>query len=244
VPPDTQVVLRVPSGATVTPVTRMTVSGNPGDGVPSPVDAGDSYPVAPGSLIAISPRTPAADDEGGGVPVIAFSGTSDIGVQPGATVDIVPEPTGLFDADAVVPAVPPFRLTTAGGAKITVTGSAGVRLPGQAVITGPRRRPGRAVLAGGRWLLIPQGSTVIVGSMGVMVAANILTMFGIGAELGIAFVLARFSDAAGGWADGIYAALAALGGFLLWYAISATRAMANPQPGSSLSAQAGTSFTL
>ncbi|HEY1917833.1 MAG TPA: hypothetical protein VGH27_19860 [Streptosporangiaceae bacterium] len=77
-----------------------------------------------------------------------------------------------------------------------------------------------------------------------MVAVNILTMFGIGAEFGIAFVLADFSDATGGWGGGIVAAHAVLAVFVLIYAFSATKAMANPQPGSALSAQPGTSFTL
>jgi hypothetical protein len=239
--PPGKVVLRMPSGGTLAPVVQTTVNGAPAGALPS-VNAGSAYPVAPGSVISISPPAPAE----GAAPdpvAIAFSGTSDIGVLPGATVDIVPEPDP-FHAGSVPASDPPFSLSPAGGAKITVTGAGGVYLPQGSVVTGPRRRDGLPARAG-RWLLVPQGSTVIVGTLGVIVAANILTIFGIGAELGIAFVLARFSDAGSGWSGGgIYAGLAALAVVVLCYAVSATRAMANPQPGSALSAQAGTSFTL
>ena len=241
VPPGQQVVLRVPSGATITPVTKTWVGGGPAGSPPS-VDAGGSYQIAPGSVIAIQPAAPAPGASADRVKLIAFSGTSDIGVLAGATVHIGPEQAGLVDPGALP--VLPVSISAADGAKITVTGTGDVHLPENALIKGPRRGDSRGAPAGGRWLLVPQGSSVIVGSLGIMIAANIFTMFGIGAELGIAFVLTGFSDATGGWCDGIYAGLAALVGFVLCYAISATQAMANPQPGSALSAQAGTSFTL
>jgi hypothetical protein len=239
VPLDKDVVVRVPSGATMTMVTNTTVSGDPGTASAKP---GDSYQIAPGSVIAIKPHPRTQDAYAKGVKVIAFSGTSDIGVLPGTTVCIGPEREPASVSDLPVTVTGADRAAF-GGAKLTVTGTADVHLPEGAQITGPRREEGRAT-RGGRWLLVPQGPTVIVGSLGVMVAANILTMFGIGAELGIAFVLARLSEATGAGAGGIYVGLAALGVFVLCYAISATRAMANPQPGSALSAQAGTSFTL
>ena len=247
VPPTEQVVLRVPSGATMTMVALTTVRGGL---APGPVNAGSSYQIAPGSVIAITPAAAedsAAEDSTAedstaeataGVKIIAFSGTSDLGVLPGTTVHI-----GTERAYPVVAGDLPVSISATGGAKITVTGTADVNLPAHAIISGPRRADNLQSRTD-RWLLLPQGSSVIVGRLGIMVAVNILTMFGIGAELGIAFVLAGFSSATGGWANGIYAGLAALAGLVLWYAISATRAMANPQPGSSLSAQAGTSFTL
>jgi hypothetical protein len=262
VPPTEQVVLRVPSGATMTMVALTTVRGGL---APGPVNAGSSYQIAPGSVIAITPAAAedsaaedsAAEDSAAedstaedstaedstaeataGVKIIAFSGTSDLGVLPGTTVHI-----GTERAYPVVAGDLPVSISATGGAKITVTGTADVNLPAHAIISGPRRADNLQSRTD-RWLLLPQGSSVIVGRLGIMVAVNILTMFGIGAELGIAFVLAGFSSATGGWANGIYAGLAALAGLVLWYAISATRAMANPQPGSSLSAQAGTSFTL
>lgn len=245
VPGGGRVLLRVPSGAVVASTGQMNVSRNPYGTSTRDISPGTSYQIAPGSLLLVSRPAPTGTSASPAGTVVAFSGTSDIGVLPGAVVDIVSEPA-KWDPGTVSAGAFPFRLSPAGGAKLTVTGTADVHLPAQAVITGPRlrRSKARAVPVGGRWLLLPQGSTVIVGSLGVMVATNVFTIFGIGAEFGIAFALARLSDASGGWSTGIYAGLAALGAFLLIYAITATQAMANPQPGSSLSAQAGTSFTL
>jgi hypothetical protein len=235
VPPEKRVILRVPSGAAVTTM-KTASSGLTGEAA-TENDAGP-YQIPPGSVISIMTPTPTA-----GVKTIAFSGTSDIGVLPGATVGAGAEPPGKW-APADLPVLPALPVSTRGGLKITVTGTADVYLPEKSVITGPRRKDGRPVSADGRWLLLPQGSTLIIGSLGVMIAANIFTLFGIGAELGIAFVLTDFSEATGGWSNFIYAGLAALTSLVFWYAVSATRAMARPQPGSSLSAEAGTSFTL
>jgi hypothetical protein len=80
--------------------------------------------------------------------------------------------------------------------------------------------------------------------MRTMLIANMVTMLGLGAELGIAGVLAYFSEAATLGRIILMCAIAFVGLLVLTYARSATRAMADPQPGSSLSAQAGTSFTL
>jgi hypothetical protein len=249
VPSNGQVVLRVPSGATITPVATTEVTGGPPEppvqGGPVASGAqwapaaqfktGDAHQVAPYSLITISPppHHPVT---------LAFSGTSDIGVARGATVGISPEPQ-QYDPDDVAADNPPYTLSPAAGAKITVTGTGGLYLPSRSEIIGPRRPAGTPAPAG-RWLLLPQGSSVVVGSLGIIVAANILTMFGIGAELGIAFVLAGFSEAGRVPLDCVYAGLGLLAAVVLRYAFSATQAMANPEPGSALSAQAGTSFTL
>jgi hypothetical protein len=68
---------------------------------------------------------------------------------------------------------------------------------------------------------------------------------GVGAQLGIAGVLLYdYSDAS---TDGRRIALALIGivaMFLLYYSTTAIRALADPQPGSSMSAVPGTSFTL
>jgi hypothetical protein len=85
---------------------------------------------------------------------------------------------------------------------------------------------------------------VLVANLRMLTIANIVTMFGIGAELGVAFVLTYFSEAIQPWRSLIFAAIAAVALLVLVYAKTATCTMADPQPGSSISAQAGTSFTL
>jgi len=161
-------------------------------------------------------------------------------VPPGVQrVQIVPPaPPGSSDA----PLAQPVLIEPAGGAKVTVTGTADVSLPKGAVISAPRRKP--YPLLRQRQLLAPQGTNIIVANLKILLAVNLCTMFGIGAELGIAGVLALLSDATLVWQGLIVAALAVVAVLVIFYAATAARAMADPQPGSSLSAQTGTSFTL
>jgi hypothetical protein len=154
-------------------------------------------------------------------------------------VEVVPQAPA---APADVPLTQPILIDAAGGAKITVTGAADVSLPKNAVISAPGHRD--YPLTRPRQLLAPQGTNLIVASLGIILSVNILTMFGIGAELGIAGVLASFSKANTPGLACITAALAVIAIVVILYAGTAARAMADPQPGSSISSQAGTSFTL
>ena len=149
-----------------------------------------------------------------------------------------PPPTTPADVHITYPA----RIDALGGAKITVVGTADVTFPMAAVIAGPQRQEYK--LPRERKLLTPQGANVLVANMGMLMTANIFTMFGIGAELGIAFVLAYFSEATQPWRGIMFGAIAAVALLVIIYARTAISAIANPQPGSSISAQAGTSFTL
>lgn len=136
----------------------------------------------------------------------------------------------------------PVLIDAAGGAKITVTGQADVTLPPKTVISAPRRADYTSPRR--RQLLAPQGSNLIVASLGILLGVNLLTMFGIGAELGIAGMLAYYSTASGAGLVLLFAALAVISAGMVLYAATATRAMTDPQPGSSTSSQAGASFTL
>ena len=129
-----------------------------------------------------------------------------------------------------------------GGAKVTVTGAADIILQKGAVISSPQRPD--FVLPRSRRLLTPQGTNVIVANLSMILFVNLFTMFGIGAELGIAGVLADFSDATVSGRSFIFVALAAVAVLVVFYAVTATRTMADPQPGSSISSESGASFTL
>jgi hypothetical protein len=185
---------------------------------------------------------------------VTFPGTSDIGVLPGSILlinalsgtwtiqktDMVK--SAPWDESRDVAVTYPVRVDADGGAKITVTGAADMSFPEGAVISAPWRKDYK--LPRERKLLAPLGSELIVANMKIMLIANCVTMLGIGAELGLGGVLAYFSEASLTWRIIIMCAVALVGGLVLAYARSATRAMADPQPGSSLSALAGTSFTL
>jgi hypothetical protein len=189
------------------------------------------------------------------IEIMGFAGTSDIGVRPGTTLVVNTQASTwtIQGSDQLVLPWPqpepvdvhiqyPAHFDVPDGAKITVTGTADVTFPEGTVVTAPRRR--RYASKKEQHLLVPQGSNVLVGTMGMILAANFFTMFGIGAELGIAVVLAYFSDATQPWRVGMFCAIAAVAMLVFAYAKTATSTMADPQPGSSLSSQAGTSFTL
>jgi hypothetical protein len=151
---------------------------------------------------------------------------------------VPPAPPATPDA----PLAQPVLIDTPGGAKLTVTGAADIRLRKGAVISAPRRP--YFELQRNRQLLAPQGTNILVANLWIILTVNIFTMFGIGAELGIAGVLAGFSSATGHGRGFIFLALAAVAVLVVAYAVTATRAMADPEPGSSVSSQAGASFTL
>ncbi len=138
----------------------------------------------------------------------------------------------------------PVRMDVPGGAKITVAGGAEVTLPEGAAVSAPSRPPFTLSPQRSHFRL-PQGSNVLTGTLGMVIVTALVTIFGIGAELGIAAVLAvGLSDAssAGRWFLG--AGAVGLGIFALCYSVTALRTIADPQPGSSMSSTDGTSFTL
>jgi hypothetical protein len=145
-------------------------------------------------------------------------------------------------SDVLMP-MPTF-LTAPAGVKITVTGAAELILPFGAEVTASRRK--NYALLRDRRIQLPQNSNnMLVANMRLAVISALVTIFGVGAEIGIVGVLAfKLSDASDfGQAVGlILTILMAL--FALWYSHTAIRALADPQPGSSMSAASGSSFTL
>jgi hypothetical protein len=141
----------------------------------------------------------------------------------------------------------PVLLTAPAGAKITVLGSADLLLPAGTQVTAPRRNEEVEVDTppADRHIELPQGTNTLVGNMRLVTISALMTIFGVGAEIGIVGVLAVILSNAstpGRWLIGVLLGFVAV--FALWYSKTAIEALANPQPGSSLSGSAGTSFTL
>ena len=136
-------------------------------------------------------------------------------------------------------------MTVETGATITVSGVAQVSLPAGAQVIAPRRKSPILLSPRRREFRWPQTANSLVGTVWMMIATALVTAFGIGAELGIAWELGtRLSDATGAsraWTGGIIIGLAVCA---LTYSVTAIRTTADPQPGSSMSATPGTSFTL
>jgi hypothetical protein len=145
-------------------------------------------------------------------------------------------------SDVLLP-MPTF-LTAPAGAKITVTGAADLMLPSGTKVIAPRRD--NFSLRRDRHIQLPQNSNnVLVANMRLAVISALVTIFGVGAEIGIVGVLAfKLSDASD-LGQGLGLTLTILTAlFGLWYSHTAIRALADPQPGSSISAASGSSFTL
>jgi hypothetical protein len=134
-------------------------------------------------------------------------------------------------------------ITVTDGANISVTGVADITLPAGTEVTAPGYE--RKMLSAETPVTVPAGQDVIVADMRSLLPAGVLTVFGIGTEIGMIAVLAgHFSRASstGRAAAWVISAFAAVG--LIVYAATAMRALADPTPGSSLSGRSGTSFTL
>lgn len=237
----------VPSGASITVPGGATATGPAGDpGGPLQVKPGQSLQVPPGTSIGVP-----------GGAAMAIPGTADIGVRAGAALvltgsegvltvpaDGIVSPGGAKTRDARVRY--PVRIAAPGGAKITVSGVTDVRLPAGTRSTAPYRSREHSELPRERGLQVPPpGGNVMFATVGIVLTAAILTMFGIGAEIGIAGVLAYgLSEASQAGRSVMLGVTVVVAVLVLCYAVTAIRALADPRPGSSISATGGTSFTL
>lgn len=248
--------ISVPAGAAITVLGGATVSARVSEGrQPTHVEAGHTVQVPLGSLITILAGRIAlpggSDVIVHGASILLISDDPGIGHDPGigndsgALVIAGSDVTAVHDRpDDDVTLHFPVRMGLPAGAKITVTGGAEVTLPVGTRITAPQRRTFELTSQRSQFRM-PQGNNTINGTMRIVILAALCTIFGVGAEIGIAAVLTvGFSDAstAGRWIAGVLSA--AVGLFALYYSTTAIRALADPQPGSSMSATPGTSFTL
>ena len=215
------------------------------------VQAGKTIQVSPGSKLRIPAGVAIALPGGSDIPVSAGSAIS-LGRKSTLAVaggDLVPPPGNNSSAPSTQPPPPDLTVTDPawiglpGGAKVTVTGSADIKVPVGTVIASPRYQP--TTMRVPRELQVPQASNVITGTLWMALVAAFVTMFGIGAEFGIAGVLAfGLSEASQFWRSAMLIAIVVVGLGVLYYAVTAIAALADPQPGSSLSSRSGTSFTL
>lgn len=160
--------------------------------------------------------------------ILAWAGRADDGAKP--------DP-----ADVPLPC--PVFLAAPSGAKITVIGTADVELPTGLAMTAPRRRA--YALGKPLHLTVPMPANTLGAPMRLVILAALMTAFGAGAQLGIAgLLLYDFSDASTLGRRIALGLIGLIGAFVLYYATTAIRALADPQPGSSMSAVPGTSFTL
>ncbi len=199
-----------------------------------------SLTVPAGAMLTVSAGTPGTG--GVGQRALVFPGGTDIAVTPGQRVML--SVSGSVTADLVVPA----------GATISFLGQASVSVPEgadvEAAAETPAGEPARARRKPAknypREFLIPRGDEVVAAQMWSMLAASCLTVFGIGAEIGvIGWVLGYDLIVAPQWARVASALVAAAAAALvLGYGVSAIRALADTREGTTLSGARGSSFML
>jgi hypothetical protein len=128
------------------------------------------------------------------------------------------------------------------GAAVTVSGVADIELLRDTELTAPHRA--RATLREAARLKIPAGNRAAAADLRPVIPAAAVTMFGIGAELGMAGVLGGGLAAEVFSARAIVVAVAAvLAVVTLWHAAAGTRALADSAAGPAPGAD-GTSYTL
>lgn len=206
--------------------------------------ADSKIPIPPGSRIRIYAGQ------------IALPGGSDLIVQSGGTLCVggdLPGTLTIAGSDITSPDdhksndvnLPfPVWITPQWGAKITVNGVAEVTLPVCTKVTGRYREPFYLSREKSHSRL-PAGPDSLAGTVGMVILAALVTMFAIGAQIGIVLVLAAGLSEVNTLGRLIAWVVLVVGGLCtLWYSVTAIRTLVDPQPGSSMSSTAGTSFTL
>jgi hypothetical protein len=129
------------------------------------------------------------------------------------------------------------------GAAVAAAGAADIVLPKKTTVAAPGRR--LVTLQADETLTVPCGSSVLTASMLSVLPAALLTTFAAGTEVGLVTVLAAHYSTAGpaghDWAVGL---AAVVGTGLLMYAVTAILSLTKQTPGTALSSEASSSFTL
>lgn len=225
--------ISVPAGASVT------VFGNATSARGLALNSGAAIDVPAGALITVAPP---ADAVAGQRNALTLPGTTDIAVTPGQRFSVSAE---ITRADAAVD-----WCTAPEGAKISFLGRATLTLPAgaciEAPVAEPDRPPIRSVLRYQRGWALPRVGEVVAADMRSMLTAAFVTVFGIGAEIGIVgWSLGYGLAAAPLWARIGSLVVSALAGMLvLGYGVAQIRALTDPREGSALSGAGGSSFTL
>ena len=261
------VTIAVPASGTVTVHGYVGIPGG------AQLNPGTTLDIPAGAVITVA--SPLPPPPGGVRRVLALPGTGDVAVTAGQRIEVsvpITVPPGALAAASLasmprrswltLPAASPAKaapgttlaastaLIVPEGAKISFLGRASVTLPAGAVIEAPIGEPAssprRSVLKYPRELAIPHSGEVVATQMWTMLVASCLTVFGIGAEIGIiGWVLGYDLVVAPQWARLFSAVVTGVAAVLiLGYGVSAIRALADTREGTTLSSAKNSSFML
>ena len=235
-----------PSGTTIEVPWGATVCGGAGGQLWAARLQPDSKVQVPaGGKVSVMART------------VALPGGSDITVpgasvlrvdrpDPGVTMFTIPgsDITSPHDDPSDDKNLPyPVWITPAAGAKITANGVADVTVPAGLWVSAPYRK-GFELSARRTHFRLPQGTDSLAGTVVMVIAAALVTMFGIGMQIGIAATLVGLSQADATGRVVLWLLLLVGTAFTLHYSVTSIGTLADPEPGSTLSATTRSSFTL
>jgi len=218
---------------------------NVNDQQPDLLSSGASVSVPADSLITVSGQPIAVATSTATVIAVraesTITVTKDLTIAPGAIVGQVPANPPANQAAGPVTAGTPI-IVPAAGAAVTVTGVADIELPEGTSITA--LGAARIKLPSVTHFKAPSGTNVIMADMRSVILAAVVTLFGIGAELGIVGILAGYLSAEALQARVIAVLVVAIMAVVtLWYAAATTRVLADSPRGSALNGDE-TSYTL
>jgi hypothetical protein len=235
-----------PSGTTIEVPWGATVCGEAGGQFWAARLRPDSKVQVPaGSRVSVMARKVALP----GGPGITVRGASVLRVDrpgPGTAMFTIPgsDITSAHDDQGGDRNLPyPVWITPAAGAKVTANGVADVTVPAGLLVTAPYRKS-FPLSARRTHFRLPQGADSLAGTVVMVIAAALVTMFGIGMQIGIAATLVGLSQADVAGRVTLWLLLLIGTAFTLHYSVTSIGTLADPQPGSTLSATTSSSFTL
>jgi hypothetical protein len=238
-------------GVTISVLAGGTVTIHPAQSAPTagqPADNGATVDLPAGSQIMVAPKP-----KPGAEPVGPDSDCPPVLVLPGGT-DITVAQGQLVTVDGAVHETPAgASVSFLGQVRVAVPAGACVMAPGEPVAVrtagapaSPRRTPRTSPRAEPFEFTLPRSADVVAARMGTMLAASCLTVFGIGAEIGVTGWVLCFNLAV---APDYARWLSLIAGFgiaalLLVYGVLAIRSLADSRDGSTLANAGNSSFML
>jgi hypothetical protein len=231
-------------GVRISVLAGGTVTIHPAQSAGQPPDKGATIDLPAGSEMVVAPK-PEPGAEPGCLPVLVLPGGTDITVARGQLITV---DGAAHDAPAGA------SVSFLGQVRVAVPASACVMAPGEPVAAEPagapasprRTTPRNSPRAEPFEFTLPRSADVVAARMGTMLAASCLTVFGIGAEIGVTGWVLCFGLAVAPDYARWLSLLAGFGiaAFLLVYGVLAIRSLADSRNGSTLANAGNSSFML
>jgi hypothetical protein len=250
--PADQAVLHAPGGASLTFGGGATV-GAPGSGVS--LKPGDTLPVPPDSKITVNFARDTGTMVLPGDSSVVLTGFSSVqvGVSRGGQFSVPADAMRdhasrdvLTSGEEIRPPQPPDSRLTQDGVTLKAVGFVTVTVPTGTQVHYPF--PDQGIIktfSQDTYLRVPMGDKTVVADMRSLIPASLVTILGIGGQLGLLAMLAGELSALPAVAHNIaWAIVGALAAAMVGYAVVSTAELASSRPGSALASDSQSSYIL